>query len=167
LATGDDDRETEVDEFDLSAAFLDQDVVKFDVPVHYVVLVQVSHTLSNLLENASSSRFSNNAIGHGLGVLLQRDPLDVIRNNEYLLRCVDQVMESDDARVVQSFEYCDFSLSCLAFHWVGQPVLLVDFDGVLLLVTLGEAESYCSVGALADYPTHVVGFKLARGVGAG
>ena len=39
LATSNDDREAEVDEFDLSAAFLDENVVKFDVSVHYVVLM--------------------------------------------------------------------------------------------------------------------------------
>ena len=75
-------------------------------------------------------------------------------------------MKLDYARVLKPLQDRDLSLRGFPLHWVCEPVFLVDFHGVLLLVSLVEAEAHGSVGSLSDDATDVVAFKLADRLGS-
>ena len=68
--TGNHDREAEVDDFDHSSTFFDEDVVELQVSMHCIDVMEESHRLSDLFEDAPGGRLSNYTISHRLGVLL-------------------------------------------------------------------------------------------------
>ena len=57
--------------------------------------MEEGHGLGHLLEDPPCRCLSNDPIGHRLRVLLKRDALDVVGDDVYLLRCIDQVMQLD------------------------------------------------------------------------
>jgi len=92
--------------------------------------------------------------------LLERDAFDIVGDDVYLLGCVNQVMQLDNARMLQTFEHRDFSLRGLALHRVLQSILLVEFYRIFLLIALVEAETDCGIGTLAYDSTDVIRLKL-------
>lgn len=118
--------------------------------------VQVVDGLRDLSENAAGSQFSDLAIGQLPHVFSQTDATDVISDKEYLLGAVDQVMQVNYSRVLDSLKTSDLALAGLLLHGVLQLDLLVDLHSVLTLVTLVEAQAHLSVGPRADYFTDLV-----------
>ena len=95
LLVTNDDREPVVDQLDHSASLFDEHVVQLDVSVHYVIAVEVCSGFCDLLENSPSSGLSDDAVRQTFRVLLQRDALDVVSDDVYLLCGVDEVVQPD------------------------------------------------------------------------
>ena len=123
--------------------------------------MEVGYRLGHLLENPPGCRLSDDPIGQALRVLLQGDTLHEVRDNVDLLWSVDQVVQLDDAWVLESLKHCDLTLGCLALHRVCKFVLLVDFHCILLLVSFVEAEADGCVRSLADDSADVIALELA------
>ena len=124
--------------------------------MYSVDAVQVADSLSNLFEYSSRSGLSHSAIGETLDVRLEGNTLDIVCDEEYLLLCIDEIVESDDTWMLQSLQDSDLSLRSFLLHRVSKLVLFVDFDRVFLLITLVEAQSHLSISTLTDDSTDVI-----------
>jgi hypothetical protein len=109
-----------------------------------------------LSENSSSREISDCSIGQLPYILSQADAFNEVSDEKYLLWAFNQVVQVNNARMVELLEHDYFSLACFLFHRVLQFRLFVNFDSVLVLVSIVHAQTHLSIGALPDRLTNLV-----------
>ena len=101
--------------------------------------MEILDRFSDLLEYSASCCFSHYAIWKAFGVLLEGDAFHIVCDNIDLLRGINQIVESNNTWVLQTLQDSDLSLTSLFLHWISKSVLFVDFDRILLLISLIKA----------------------------
>ena len=132
------DRETEINEFDHPRSLFNQYIIKLDISMYCVDRMKIMDWLSNLFEYTPCSYLSYCAIAQGLHILLKRNSFDEIRYNVDLLRSIDQIMQPDYTRILETFEHSDLSLGSFPLHWIRKFIFFVNFHSILSLVSLVE-----------------------------
>ena len=87
---------------------------------------------------------------------MQRNTLDIVHDDAYLLRRLNEVMHPDDVGMVDLLERHYLSLHGLALHAVVKLRLLINLDGILLHAALVVTGVNHSVGALTDWLSDLV-----------
>ena len=65
-------------------------------------------------------------------------------------------MQADHTGMAYALEYCDFSLGCLSLHGICQPVLFIDFHGILSPGLAVHAQFDLGIGALPNNFTDLI-----------
>ena len=154
------DTEAEVDELDLPAALLNQNVVQFDIPMDHVDLMEIADRLHHLFEHAAGRHLTDHAVRLLSYILSQRDALDIVCDKVDLLRCVNNVVHGDDAGVREAFQDGNFSLHGFAFHSVAQFVLFIGLYSIFLIVPLVQTHSDLCIRSLPDSSSNLIILKL-------
>jgi hypothetical protein len=118
--------------------------------------VKIEDCLYYLSENASSGQLSHLSVGELLYILSQTNAFDIVGYEVNLFLTVYKIVKVDNSWMVQFFQACDFSLAGFFLHGVLEFELVVDLDGVLLLIPLVEAKADLCVCALPDAFTDLV-----------
>ena len=133
--------------------------------MHCVDAVKIGNGLCNLFEYSPGSDLSDHSVAQWLHILLQRDAFHKVCHDVYLLGRVNQIVQTNDARILKPFEDGDFSLSCLTLHWICKLVFLIDLHGIFYLVPLVKTETNLRIGTLTNDSAYVIALQLARCVG--
>jgi hypothetical protein len=113
-----------------------------------------------LFEYAPGCRFFDNSTRLCLGQIFERNSLDEICDDIDMLGSVDQIVEFDHPRMVQSLENSDLPLSCFAFHRVCKSVLFVNFHSLLFICPFVLYDFDGSVGTLSYYSSNLIVCQL-------
>ena len=142
-------REAEVDQLDSCARLVEQDVLKLNIAMSDVALVQVVDCEHNLLPDVLGLDLSHLPVRLSLEVAMQGPTVDVLHDKEHLLVRLKRFIQLGEALVIDLLHDLDLALHALAPVWLEQLELLVDFDCNLLVEDLVQADAYHSICTLA------------------
>jgi hypothetical protein len=162
LRIGAKSRKAKVNDLNHVGFILYQNIVKLHITVRNSSGVQEIKSFSDLPEEFSAYRFFNLSVCTLLfHILVQRDPLNIIRHDANLLGSFYQIMHLYDMWVVNLFQSHYLTLHSFSFHGIVQLRLLVDFYCVFPHVDFVVAHMYDGVCPLADGFAYLVVFHDA------
>lgn len=127
---------------------IQEDVVKFDVPVYDGPAVDVSKAISNLLENEFGIRFLKFTLS--LDQPQQITTAGIFHDHEKMLTGLKHLQESDDIGVLDLLEQVHFLKDLSLAEVVLHIVLLYSLDGHLLARKFMDSQSYFAKCSFSD-----------------
>lgn len=118
--------------------------------------VEVIYSLYYLLEHTSGRNLPTHAVRLLSHILLHRDAFDVVCEKVHLSRGINQVVQTDDTRMLKPFQHSNLSLHGLTFHRVRQSIFFVRLYRILDLVALVQTDAHLRVRALPNNPADLV-----------
>ena len=129
-------------------AFLEQQVLRLQVPMAHAELVQVLHTFQDLVEEFGCVDVVYAIVAHD--VVEELACVRMLHNQVQFALCFNYLIKLDDARVPNFLEDFDFASNSIDVGLVLDLVLLQYLDGHLLLRYCVDAQLDLSEGALAE-----------------
>lgn len=133
LLMWDTSRKTKINEFDSRPGFIEQNVLKFDVSVGHISLMQIMNSKYDLLPQELSFDLSHLSIWFTFEIAVQGSTIDVFHNQKYLFVRLKGLVKFGKTLVVDFLHDLDFSLHTFSTIGFQQLELLVNLDSDLLV----------------------------------